>query len=394
MASLDERIAFWEARVGASATDYSSTLALIDAFLDRVRATGDLADLGRAEAALDRARRLAPIGDVGLLLREGQVAFTLHQFAAARGAAARALELDPGNEAAVALFGDASLELGDEAAALDAYEQLAPLDDTAPVLARLGRYDLLTGNIEAAEAKMRAAIGAAEIAGFADQVAGYRLQLAGLLRGENRVDEAAEAYAGILATLPDHARALGGLARVREAQGRRAEAIALLERATTRLPAPDLVADLGDLYALDGREAASEDAYALVERIAEVGRAAGGVHDRQLVVFLADHDRRVDDAVVLAEAELGARSDVFGHDALAWALYRDGRAEAADAAARQAMRLGTPDGRILYHAGLIALALDRTEEARDLLRRAAAHSAALPPLQVPVLHEALDALGG
>lgn len=392
MASLDERVAFWEARVAASATDYSSTVALIDAYLARVRSTGDLADLGRADVALDRARRLAPVGDVGLLLSEGQVAFTLHDFAAARDAAAEALERDPGNEAAVALFGDASLELGDEVSAFGAYEQLAPLDDTAPVLSRLARADLLTGNVEAAEARMRAAIAAAEVAGFADQVAGHRLQLAELLRGEGRVDEAAEAYELMLEVAPDQVRALGGLARIREAQGRRDEAIGLLERATTRLPSPDLVADLGDLYALDGRDAAAADAYALVERIAEVARATGSVYDRQLVVFLADHDRRVADAVTLASAELTARTDVYGYDALAWALYKDGRLEEADAAARQALRLGTPDGRILYHAGLIALALDRADEARELLRAAATHEPSLPPLQVPVLRAALDAL--
>jgi tetratricopeptide (TPR) repeat protein len=393
-ASLDERVAFWEARVAASATDYSSTIALIDAYLDRVRTTGDLTDLGRAENALARARALAPIGDVALLLREGQVAFTLHQFATARDAAAEALARDPGNEVAVALLGDASLELGDDVAARDAYAQLTPLDDTAPVLVRLARYDLLTGEVEAAEAKMRAAIGAAEVRGFADEIAGCRLQLAELLRGENRVDEAAEAYELVLAAVPDHVRALGGLARVREAQGRRTEAIELLERAATRLPAPDLVADLGDLYALEGRDEAAAASYALVERIAEVAQATGGVYDRQLVLFLADHDRRIGKAVMLAEAELAARTDVHGYDALAWALYRDGRLAEADAAARQAMRLGTPDGRILYHAGLIAMALDRPGEARDLLSRAAEHEPALPPLQVPELRAALDALGG
>lgn len=393
-ASVDERVAFWEARVAANGTDYSSTIALIDGYLDRVRATGDLSDLERAARALDRARALAPTGDVRLVLREGQVLFTLHDFGAARDRARAALELDPGNEAAVALLGDASLELGDEGAARQAYEQLAPLATTAPVLSRLARHDLLTGDVSAAEAGMRAAVDAAEVEGFADQAAGYRLQLAELLRGENRLDEAAAAYEAVLDAVPDHVRAMGGLARVREAQGRRAEAIELLEGATTRLPMPDLVADLGDLYSLAGRSDAASEAYALVERIAEVAQATGGVYDRQLVLFLADHDRRIDEAVAMAEAELALRADVYGHDALAWALYRAGRLEEADRAAREALRLGTPDGRILYHAGLIAMALERADEARDLLTRAAAHEASLPPIQVPELHAALDALGG
>ncbi|MEO5986921.1 MAG: tetratricopeptide repeat protein, partial [Candidatus Limnocylindria bacterium] len=188
-ATIDGRIAFWEARVAANATDYSSTLALIDAYLTRVRATGDLSDITRAETALDRARDLAPVNDVGLTLREGFVAFTSHQFVEARDAAQDVLQRDPGNESAVALYGDASIELGHEVAARRAYEELEPLE-TAAVLLRVARLEQLTGDLEAAEATMHSAIATAETEGFPDQVAAYRLQLAELLRGENRLDEA------------------------------------------------------------------------------------------------------------------------------------------------------------------------------------------------------------
>ncbi len=391
LASIDERVAFWEARVAASATDYSSTLALIDAYLTRVRATGDLADITRAQAALERARGLAPVNDVGLLLREGLVAFTGHDFIAAGEAARAMLDLDPGNEAGVALLGDASIELGDEKAAIAAYQELAPLG-TAPVLSRLARYDLLTGDVEGAESTMRSAIAAAETEGFPDQVAGYRLQLAEFLRGENRLDEAAAEYEAVLVALPDSAAAMGGLARVHEAGGRRDEAIGLLERATAILPTPQLVAELGDLHALAGDDTRAAEAYALVERIAAVAQATGGVYDRQLVLFLADHDLRASDAVSMAAAELATRRDVFGYDAHAWALYRTGDLEAAAAAAEEAMRLGTPDGRILYHAGLIAAARGATDEARDFLSRANRHSASLPSLQAVELERVLDEL--
>ncbi len=393
LASIDERVAFWEARVAASATDYSSTLALIDAYLTRVRATGDLADITRAEAALERARDLAPVNDVGLLLREGLVAFTGHDFIGAREAARAMLALDPGNEAGVALLGDTSLELGDEEAAITAYQELAPLG-TAPVLSRLARYALLTGDVEAAESTMRSAIEAAETEGFPDQVAGYRLQLAEFLRGENRLEEAAAEYEAILVALPDSGAALGGLARVHEAGGRRDEAIRLLERATAILPTPQLVAELGDLHALAGDETRAAESYALVERIAAVAQATGGVYDRQLVLFLADHDLRASDAVSMAEGELATRRDVFGHDAHAWALYRAGDLDAAAAAADEAMRLGTPDGRILYHAGLIAAARGEIDEARELLSRADQHSASLPSLQAVELERVLGELGG
>jgi len=112
-ASVDERIAFWESRVAANATDYSSSIALIDAYLDRVRASGDLSDLDRAQTALDQARTIAPLGDVRLLLR-GLIAAALDREAEARELLTRAAAHEsalpplqvPALHAAIAALGD------------------------------------------------------------------------------------------------------------------------------------------------------------------------------------------------------------------------------------------------------------------------------------------------
>lgn len=57
------------------------------------------------------------------------------------------------------------------------------------------------------------------------------------------------------------------------------------------------------------------------------------------------------------------------------------------------MALGTPDARILYHAGLIAQARGEETAARDLLTQAREGVAMLPPLQVPRLDRATAELG-
>jgi tetratricopeptide (TPR) repeat protein len=390
---VDDRVAFWQARLAAAPDEYLGALHLVDALLDRTRATGSLSDLERAAIALERAAARAPSADAGLPLREGHLAFALHDFEAAGEAAARALALDPGDAAALALLGDAALESGDYEAAAESYAALEAEGRTAPILSRLGRMAWLTGDPDRAEALLVEAVSIATGDGLADRTAFHRFQLAELLRGRNELDAAAREYLAALEAAPGHVPSLGGLAFVREAQGRRPDAIRLLESATARLPSPDLVAALGDLRALAGEKAEAAEAWALVERIAEVARATGAVYDRQLVLFLADHDRDASTAVSLAEAELAERTDVYGYDALAWALYRAGRLAEADAAAAEALRLGTPDGRLLYHAGLIAQALGREADARQLLGRAAASSAALPPLQVPALDAALERLG-
>jgi hypothetical protein len=56
------------------------------------------------------------------------------------------------------------------------------------------------------------------------------------------------------------------------------------------------------------------------------------------------------------EARAG-RGGVYVDDTYAWVLFRAGRLDDARRASEQAMRLGTPDARILYHAGAIRIAV-------------------------------------
>jgi Flp pilus assembly protein TadD len=387
-AQRDADVAFWQARVEDEG-GLLSTLHLVDALIERARAAGDLADLDRAASALDRLGDTASPSDPGIVERRGRIAFALHDFVSARQAAEAVLASEPSNASALALLGDASLELGDITSADAAYARLGEAGEGPAVLSRLARRAWLGGEVDEAEDLVGRAIDAAVLIGSDEERAFYHYQLAEMLRWRNALTDAEAAYRDALMHQPDHVPAMGGLARVLEAQGKRAEATELLERATAQLPSIELVTALGDLYALDGRDDVAQDQWALAERIAEVGAVNGGVHDRQLVLFLADHERDPDRAVALARAELETRGDVYGHDALAWVLYHAGDYAEADAHAANALALGTPDGRFHYHAGLIAMALGRTDEAREHLALAASLDAALPPLQVPRLEAAL-----
>jgi tetratricopeptide (TPR) repeat protein len=185
---------------------------------------------------------------------------------------------------------------------------------------------------------------------------------------------------------------MAGLAAVRNAQGHRDEAITLLETATARLPQPELVAALGDLYALDGQADRAQAQYRLVDGIAKLTAATGSVYDRQLSLFAADHDRDVTAAVRRARAELAVRPDVYAHDALAWTLFAAGQLDAAAQEVGAALALGTPDPRLAYHAGLIAAAQGDDARALPLLRLAVRGIAMLPALQQPRARAALAAL--
>ena len=86
----------------------------------------------------------------------------------------------------------------------------------------------------------------------------------------------------------------------------------------------------------------------------------------------------------LARAELANRHDVFTHDALAWALFADGRREAAALEMRLALAEGTRDARLLLHASLILSESDPARAA-DLSESARAGAATLMPSEKDLL---------
>jgi tetratricopeptide (TPR) repeat protein len=382
-----QRVAFWEQRV-ADGGSFLDLINLADAYLDRSRAMGDLDDLQRAATALDTAVKTDPYPD-RVIVRRAMVAFALHDFMGAMRRADDVLRRTPDDLAALGVAGDARLETGDVAGARERYQLLAQLAPSPASWSRLGRMAFLTGDPEAAALLISRAAASSRQEGFPDAEAFYDFQLGDLHRATGDLHGAEAAYSASLAALPEYVPAMSGLAAVLAATDRRDEAIQILERATARLPQPELVAALGDLYALKGDDARAQAQYRLVDGIARLSAATGSVYDRQLVIFSADHQRGLRDALSRARAELAVRGDIYGHDALAWVLYRLGRFDAAAAQAEAALALGTPDPRIAYHAGLIAAARGDDSQASSLLRAAVRGVALLPPLQADAARAAL-----
>jgi tetratricopeptide (TPR) repeat protein len=117
---------------------------------------------------------------------------------------------------------------------------------------------------------------------------------------------------------------------------------------------PGYIAELGDIYQTIGDTQDAEKQYKLVQYIGLLGHINQMLHNRDLALFYADHDRNLKEALALAHKEFEVRSDIYTWDALAWALYKNGKyAEASDAMS-QAMRLGTKDPMLLFHSGMIS----------------------------------------
>jgi tetratricopeptide (TPR) repeat protein len=366
---------------------------LADACIQKARATGDVGYFGRAEAALRKALELDPRH--GEAVR--QLAFVLysrHDFEGAAREARRALALDPGDRHAYGVLGDALLEVGRYAEARETYATMMRLGRDLYTLSRRAGLRSLTGDPEGAIDDLGRAIEAGRASAEPpESLAWAEWQLGNEHFALGRLGAAEARYRAALATYPGYHRGAAGLAHVRAAQGRHADAIELYRKALDVVPLPEYAAALGDLYARIGRRQEAEKQYALVEYIGRLSTLNQVLYNRELAYFYADHELNLAEALRLARRELDVRQDVYASDLLAWALLKNGRAADAVDPITTALRLDTQDAKLHFHAGLIYRALGQTELARAHLGRALALNPHFHLLHADTAARALQALG-
>lgn len=196
-------------------------------------------------------------------------------------------------------------------------------------------------------------------------------------------------YRAALTTFPGYFNAIASLGRVLAARSDLSGAIEQSKNAVLRLLDPTFVAALGDLYKLAGQEKEAAAQYALVEQIGHLNAVSGVLYNRQVALFYADHDLKAESAYANALREYAVRRDIYGADALAWTALKAGKLAEAQAAIKQALRLGTRDAKLFYHAGMIARAAGDQVSARGYLQQALRLNPQFDPLQVLIAKKAL-----
>jgi len=390
----DHLIQFYQARVARDPDDFLSYNKLGTAYIQKARDAGDVTYYGLAEKALRRSLALVSQGPAAgtATMWLAVVEYARHQFKDALATAERALALGSGELSPHAVIGDAYLELGEYDKAGQAYAKMLELSGPLHPHSRLAYLKLLTGDPEAAIAHMRRAVAAAQTGAPGENVAWTHAQLGDLLFQVGDLAGAEKAYQAALARHPGYHRALAGLGGVRAARQRYGDAIELYRKAIAVVPLPEYAAALGDVYTKAGRVSDARQQYDLVEFIGRLNALNKTIYNRELALFYADHDMKPAEALALAERELQARRDIYTYDVLAWALYRNGRAREAAAAMAEALKLGTRDARLYFHAGMIHMALGDAEQARDYLARALAVNPRFHPLHADVATRALAEL--
>ena len=388
-------VRFLEARVKSDPEDFVANNKLAGFYLQRARETGTLNYLDLATRAAEASlASVSEIRNAGGLSALAQAEFSLHDFAAARDHAVQLTKLDPGKGYPYALLGDALLELGDYDGAAVAFQKLQRINggisDSSET--RQARLAYLRGDNAGATRHFSTALVIALNYSVPPRevVAWCRWQLGETAFAGGDYETAERHYREALVTFPDYYRALASHGRVRAAVGDLPGAILQYERVVGILPDPLFIGTLGDLYQIAGREKDAAAQYALVEHIGHLSAASGALYNRQLAIFYADHDLKADEAYASAAREYEARQDIYGADALAWTALKAGKISEAQAAIKNALKLGTRDAKLFYHAGMIARAAGDKDAARDYLKRALTLNPQFDPLQAVIAKRALE----
>ncbi len=366
--SLEATIAGLQERLRTIPDDGRSYATLGLAYVAQGRVTGDPSWYPKAESALSESVRIDGRDNVEAALGLGALALARHDFEAALEQGRLAAELNPYGSEAYGVIGDALLELGRYEEAFDAFQTMV---DTRPDLssyARVAYARELLGDVDGAVEAMRQAFDAA---GMAPDAAWAAYQLGELAWSAGEVRTAADWYARGYDLDPTFAPNLAGLGKVAWARGNIDLAIERYADVVAQYPSPEFVVALADLYATSGRPEPAADQEAVVRAMHDLAVANGVNVDLELALFDADHGD-ADGSLEAAEAEWSRRRSVHVADALAWALYANGRFEEAARYAGRALELGTRNALFLFHAGMIERALGHDERARSLLADALA----------------------
>jgi tetratricopeptide (TPR) repeat protein len=339
-------------------------------FVAKARESFDPGFYKMAEQCARCIERRNPQSQEAMLLR-AHVLQNLHRFKESETLARRLVQ-DRGLSFDYGLLGDALMEQGKLNDAVEAYQRMVNSKPDLHAYARAAHMRWLKGDLAGATEAMQLAVSAASPRD-AESAAWVNTRLAFYEFQAGRFDEAQQRVAFALSFQSNYPSALLLQGKMLLAQNRFREAADALQQAAKSNPLPEYQWTLAEALHAAGRE---NEAFGIEAQL----RQHGATEDpRTLALFLATRHESPETALRLARAEFDSRSDVFSHDALAWSLAAVGNLAEAHSEMQRAVAEGTEDGRLFFHAAIIASRAGHVADAKRWLRKASGLSHLLLP---------------
>lgn len=335
------------------------------AYIQKARETNNPEFYSLAEDVLDRALKKEP--DNFMAMAElGSVYLSRHLFKEALELGQKAIEINPYSSYTYGVIADAQIELGMYDEAIQSVQKMV---DTRPDLSSFSRVSYireLKGDTDGAIDAMKSAITAGSP--VTENTAWCRVQLGNLYYNKGDIAASEKIFESIVNDFPNYAYGYGGMAKVKVFKKEYNDAINLYQKALEKNSLPEYLIALGDVYTLTGEKEKAEEQYQKVKFIITMFKEKGVDTDLELALFNADHNRSLNESLSDANQSLenGSQSIKVYHT-LAWTNYKLGNYEDAERNISQALRLGTKDPLMLYHAGKIFSKTGKTDEAKNYL---------------------------
>ncbi len=363
----DRLIYSLQQRLRTKPDDVQSLANLGNAYLQKVRETGDPSYYGKTAQVLKEAiDNDAQSADA--LIGMGALCLARHEFQDALKWGKRAAEVNPYKAAAFGVIGDAQIELGQYDEAVATIQKMVNLRPDLSSYSRVSYIRELMGDMPGAIEAMKLAVTAGGPA--LENTNWCRVQLGFLYFNSGLLDAAELEFQKTLVITPDYAPAHFGMARVRASQDKIDEAIAILQNVVATMPLAEFVIELGELYEVKGDTAQAAQQYDLAKALHELQQNNGVQTDAELALFLADHDLDLQNALKRARAAIKQRPSIYAADVLAWTLYKNGEYKEAAEYSKKALRLNTKNALFYFHAGMIHANLGQKFKAQECLRTA------------------------
>ena len=392
LAQRDIQISTWKKALDMDPQSAMALGQLAGLYMQRARETGDDQNYVVAEGYARRSVDLRTNRNGATFVTLAGALLAQHRFVEADSIVTRLIVDEPDVPQYKSMYAEIKLELGQYDAARIAFDSLHAQRTHLSIAPRLARWLELNGHPDAARKLLYDALAEARKRRDlpVEQVAWFELRFADIEMRNGRMNGARKALEAGLKISPNDYRLLSAMAKLEALEGDPKKAIELGERAMAIKLDPATLGTIGDAYAATGDSANAEEYFRTME-VAVAGQP--GSYHRAWSLFLLDHNRRVPEVLKNVQGELVSRKDIYGYDMLAWALHKSGRDAEAAMAMKSALKLGTQDAMLFYHAGMIEHSLGNNATAKTYLQKALTVNPHFHPAQPDEVRSLLKSMG-
>lgn len=326
---------------------------LAAALCDRASESGDVAFFKQAQSALEHSFQIAP-GDYSAQKIRVDVLFGLHQWMEASKLAKSLNRLVPDDVAVWGLLAEADISLGDYPQAEKATQWMFDLRPGTSAAFRIAaKLREVYGDLEGAndfvnDALQRIPQNDVESRAIL-MTESARLVL---LNGDSK--RASAILDGARRLFPACNELLRVSATIEKGAGRFQQAADLLGRRYERVRSAAALYEYAEMLHSAGRKTEAAAAFHNFERQAVSESSQPLNANRELIFYYTDYAAEPSKSLPIALSERAIRHDNETLDALAWALFRNGKLKEAKAEIQRALETGTRDPDILGHAKRIS----------------------------------------